>query len=90
MQDFCIPKPAGKNIILNEREVVPQGCYKLFSLQGARLMSDTAVDYVELRIAPVRTAGTVFIGYFLRRVHTGCVLCTPKGVIQMNTRSVQI
>lgn len=59
MQDFRIPKRADKNIILNERGVVLQGCCKLFTPQSARLMSDTAVNYVGLRITPVRTAASI-------------------------------
>lgn len=34
MQDFHIPNAADKNIILNKREVVLQGCCKLFTLQS--------------------------------------------------------
>lgn len=59
MQDFYNAKTADKNIILNEREVVLQGCCKHFTLHSARLMSDTAVNYVELHIAPVRAASSV-------------------------------
>lgn len=59
MQDFCIPKTADKSIDLNEREVVLQGCCKPFTLHSARPMNDIAVKYVELHIAPVRTAASI-------------------------------
>lgn len=84
------------------REVVLHGCWKPFTLQSARLMSDTAVNDVELCTVPVQSAASIyclFVSFFekncfvfilLRRVPPFALFCTLKGVIQMNTRSVQI